>query len=388
MADEQYRWLDRDAAERLLRGQPLEAVDAGTREEAERLAEALGALVAESRPKDGELPGEDAALAAFRAAGPRANGANGTHRAPARSPRRQEARTASDAGLVQLGRLASGRRRPRWGRPVRYGLVAAFAACMIGGVAVASGAGVLPFTDREPGPAASVTAAATPKPEKPLPTPTPSPPGRSGPTAPENPGDHSEQPGSAEKGASGGESVLPRPEDVRRGGDWWSGIVSSCRALRDGRPLDQVRKRDLEEAAKGAMRVQRYCKGVLDLAGRRSTDGAGDGSVRDGRQGAGPGSNGGGDDTPGGDDQGGDDRGGDHPGDGAGAGGGQGGGPGGGPGDGQGGGRGGGQGDPQAGPRPGGGHHGNIVSAPNRLTSPARQIAPKPGALPVLPARH
>ena len=64
MADEQYRWLDRDAAERLLRGEPLEAVDADTRERAEQLAEALGALATDPLPGGVELPGEAAALAA------------------------------------------------------------------------------------------------------------------------------------------------------------------------------------------------------------------------------------------------------------------------------------------------------------------------------------
>lgn len=71
MADEQYRWLNRDAAERLLRGESLEAVDADTRARADRLAEALGALSAEFAPvspQSPELPGEEAALAAFRMA--------------------------------------------------------------------------------------------------------------------------------------------------------------------------------------------------------------------------------------------------------------------------------------------------------------------------------
>ena len=81
MADEQYRWLDRDAAERLLRGEPLEAVDAGTRDQVDRLAEALGALAAEPRLSSDELPGEAAALAAFRKA--RAGGGRSRGAAPA-----------------------------------------------------------------------------------------------------------------------------------------------------------------------------------------------------------------------------------------------------------------------------------------------------------------
>ena len=51
MADEQYKWLDRSAAERLLRGEPLDIVDADTRDEADGLARALRALTAEP-PRD------------------------------------------------------------------------------------------------------------------------------------------------------------------------------------------------------------------------------------------------------------------------------------------------------------------------------------------------
>ncbi|MBM7173798.1 hypothetical protein JQK87_36585, partial [Streptomyces sp. G44] len=73
MADEQDKWLDRDAAERLLRGEPLEGVDPHARAKAERLARALGALAAADGPAKhagsdrtpgavpGELPGEAAA---------------------------------------------------------------------------------------------------------------------------------------------------------------------------------------------------------------------------------------------------------------------------------------------------------------------------------------
>ncbi|MYR62806.1 extensin, partial [Streptomyces sp. SID625] len=70
MADEQYRWLDSDSAERLLRGEPLDTVDVTVRDQAERLARALDALAAESvvhpAQAPAELPGEAAALAAFR----------------------------------------------------------------------------------------------------------------------------------------------------------------------------------------------------------------------------------------------------------------------------------------------------------------------------------
>ncbi|MCX4589724.1 hypothetical protein OG819_08120 [Streptomyces sp. NBC_01549] len=97
MADEQDKWLDRDAAERLLRGEPLEAVDADTQGRAKRLADALGALGAlapEPAPSSAELRGEAAALAAFR-----------------------QARAGRDGEVAQLGRR--GRPGPRRTPPTR-----------------------------------------------------------------------------------------------------------------------------------------------------------------------------------------------------------------------------------------------------------------------------
>ncbi|NEB12429.1 hypothetical protein G3I32_26940, partial [Streptomyces coelicoflavus] len=69
MADEQDEWLDRETAELLLRGESLEGLEStgpATRDRAGRLVAALGALSAHPVPDDGELPGEAAALAAFR----------------------------------------------------------------------------------------------------------------------------------------------------------------------------------------------------------------------------------------------------------------------------------------------------------------------------------
>lgn len=66
MADERYRWLDLETAERLLRGESLEAVDEAARDQAERLAKTLDALTVEPAPTSDGLPGEEAALAAFR----------------------------------------------------------------------------------------------------------------------------------------------------------------------------------------------------------------------------------------------------------------------------------------------------------------------------------
>ncbi|MCE0447452.1 hypothetical protein LT493_34345 [Streptomyces tricolor] len=100
MADEQYKWLNRETAERLLRGESLEAVDASVRDQAERLSQALGALSAEAAPAPGELP-------ASRPPWPRSA-------RPARPPTRERTAAAhapaaartpapgADAGLVRI----------------------------------------------------------------------------------------------------------------------------------------------------------------------------------------------------------------------------------------------------------------------------------------------
>ncbi|MFD0504808.1 hypothetical protein ACFQ0G_21700 [Streptomyces chiangmaiensis] len=94
MADEQYRWLDSDAAEHLLRGEPLDAVDDVARAHAARLAEALAELASPPPPTSGELPGEASALAAFRAA-----------------------RTDRDGERATVGGVPPGAQRPRPATP-------------------------------------------------------------------------------------------------------------------------------------------------------------------------------------------------------------------------------------------------------------------------------
>ncbi|MGW2897749.1 hypothetical protein ACWDAO_24885, partial [Streptomyces sp. NPDC001212] len=132
MAEEQHRWLDRDTAERLLRGEPLDTVDITVRHQAERLAKALGALSAESYPPpqaarafpdpaaspasstasaypddsaDAALPGEAAALAAFRKA--RAQRADERAAALGAHSRPRSARS-DEVGLVRIGTHARG----------------------------------------------------------------------------------------------------------------------------------------------------------------------------------------------------------------------------------------------------------------------------------------
>lgn len=255
MADEQYRWLDRETAERLLSGEPLDAVDAADRDQAERLAKTLEALADAPPPTSAELPGEAAALAAFRAA--RAERAD-TSASHGHRPRPH----ASDAGLVRIGAPERGTRPSRWARPVRLGLAAALAVGMVGGVAVAAGTGVLPtpFDGDEPvAPAASVSAA-VPAPEQPLVSPSAKeslesetvPDGASAP--PERP-DPSRQ--SPDPGATAGDA-----ED--HAGGWWKGTTgSACRELREGRRLSDDARKALEGAAGGPKRVATYCQGLL-----------------------------------------------------------------------------------------------------------------------------
>ncbi|MFF4112345.1 hypothetical protein [Streptomyces sp. NPDC001714] len=262
MADERYKWLNRVTAERLLRGESLEAVDASARDQAERLAGTLGALSARAMPAAAELPGEEAAVAAFRKARESAEDARtawaastGAVAQPGRGGRN------ADAGLFRIGAGSRPTRVPGWARPARLGLAAALTAGMLGGVAVAAGTGVLPtpFDDNRPGPAASVSAAGTPgRPE--------------GSTSPESllGGETGTPTSGATSGGSGQASPHPsgRPKNRDTGSagtpaGGWSGALTSCRAIRNGKSLGGDRRRALEGLAGGADRVNRFCKSVL-----------------------------------------------------------------------------------------------------------------------------
>ncbi|MGW0331367.1 hypothetical protein ACWD0J_05700 [Streptomyces sp. NPDC003011] len=268
MADEQYRWLDRETAERLLSGESLEAVDVAARDRAERLAKTLDALSVEPPPTSAELPGEAAALAAFRTA--RAERAD--DRAGDRTGERAGERTASgrsrtrsaDAGLVRIGGPGRGGPDPRRSRTVRLGLAAALTVGMVGGVAAAAGTGVLPtpFGGTAPEPAASVSAAVTP--DRPLGTPS----SRVAGSAPSSGG--AAEPGrgvprdTARAGSSpdtgGGTGPDGRPG---RPGTHGSEALEACRDVRDGRGLAPDRRRALEGAAGGPAHVRKYCGNVL-----------------------------------------------------------------------------------------------------------------------------
>ncbi|MFF2008119.1 hypothetical protein ACFVWY_03455 [Streptomyces sp. NPDC058195] len=287
MADERYEWLDKDAAERLLRGEPVDPVDGPSGTDAERLAAALEAAARTARPATAELPGEAAALAAFRA-----------------TPRARAARGAADrlggpadrAGVLDPVRLGSGPaagagrgRRARWSRPVRFGLVASFAGCALGGVAVAAGTGMLqvPFGGGSQ-PASSVSAAATPEEPGPeraegLTAPPSASPDASGATssagssssagAPEPGGpdrsegrDHGKGDGSGARTSGPPTGSADGRPDSRPGNSgsagWYAKAVQACRDYRDG-TLNEKRRRKLEELANGAANLGRFCDRVL-----------------------------------------------------------------------------------------------------------------------------
>ncbi|MEV7195929.1 hypothetical protein AB0N81_29595 [Streptomyces sp. NPDC093510] len=328
MADEQHQWLDRDAAERLLRGEPLEGIDPDTRPEADRLAQALAALAAQtaqaaqvaqadsgvenaagSAPRavagSGELPGEAAALAAFRAA--RAENAGAARSGGARTaPYATAAHEAAAGETVRMGRAGDRPRPSRWGRPVRFGLAAALAACMIGGVAVAAGTGVLPSpfgAHSDPGPAVSASPVATP--EEPSATPSEEAGEPSEDMVPDASTAPDEEPTSRETASSpppeaeaGGEHTgspqqpsgdrTPRGDEAKQ---WYRKVVLACRAYRSGE-LQGDKRRRLEEAAKGPARVEAFCGRVLGGPGGGGQHGGGQ-HGGDGQQGGGDGSHGG-----------------------------------------------------------------------------------------------
>ncbi|KUH36631.1 MULTISPECIES: hypothetical protein [Streptomyces] len=272
MADERYEWLDHEAAERLLRGEPVDADDDYTRLQAERLAEALESARADAaRTRTGPagaLPGEEAALTAFRAA--RSTRVDG--RAPG---------AGRDLGAVRIGGSPRPAGRARaWTRPARWGLAASVAGLAVGGVAVAAGTGVLPDFGRDaaPVPAASASApmeldapdgVATPRgstrPVTPPHPDGPTPPGASlpatgGPDATAGSDGTADNDG-ADRGHAddeywaGGDKRAP-------GGAWPDRTTQACRDYRDGH-LDTARRQQLELSAKADGGIERFCDQVL-----------------------------------------------------------------------------------------------------------------------------
>ncbi|MER8234139.1 hypothetical protein [Streptomyces sp. NPDC094049] len=270
MADERYQWLDQEAAERLLGGAPVGAPDGPARVRAARLADALDTVRTPALPSvaDIELPGEAAALAAFREAS--AGRAASAARAPDADPE-----AAVDLGRVRLAPVVAPVRR--WGRSVRYGLAAAAAAVAVGGVAVAAGSGMLPL--RGPSPAGSVTAgesvdpllsehpsprggpgvpSARPGGDGRLPGPSPSAGPRTGAPDGRTRGGASEPGGGEDPGGTG-------PGKLREGTAAREKAAKACRAYRAGK-LDAPGRKRLLGALNGGETLGRYCDRLLGTA--------------------------------------------------------------------------------------------------------------------------
>ncbi|CAM5260872.1 hypothetical protein GCM10010329_04670 [Streptomyces spiroverticillatus] len=345
MADERYEWLDEAAAERLLRGEPDEnagpsgggalgvgssgdgAVPFGTDAEGAAAAaagasgEAVSGAGLSRAGADSSRVGEvevAAALDGLRAAadGGTASGhgsGTGSGSAAGSGVRELPGEAAALAAFRQSRCVASARRRSRWGRPLRLGLVTVVAAGALGGVAVAAGTGVLPgpflFGHVEPDPASSVSVASPDSAEHEVdPESTEGPqPERSGPpekptggspppaTGGESSGgsrvsggttgddrDGSADPGGGSKGTdqdtgSGASTTDPskgrEPDSSQGSGDkegqgkgWQQRTVKACRDYRANRLPDQV-KQYLEAQAKGADGIARFCDRLLDGKG-------------------------------------------------------------------------------------------------------------------------
>ncbi|MFC7217370.1 hypothetical protein ACFQLX_04165 [Streptomyces polyrhachis] len=244
MADKPLGWLDEEAAERLLRGEPVLPAPGTVRERAEvaRLAAFLGELSGAGREfaPGSRRPGQDAALAAFRA----------THASPRDSRR-------GTAGIEHRARRrAQPGRLPRLTgriRPLRAAVAMALLACTAGGVAVASTSGVLtPSPDDRPQPSASA----------------PAPPGTSGsPDRAPAPGASASADGAGEQ--TGGKDRTDDPDGSPRSGGpadatpTAAQLNADCRAYlaaqeSGGRPDRETMGR-LTKAAGGASKVPAYC---------------------------------------------------------------------------------------------------------------------------------
>ncbi|WP_405489656.1 hypothetical protein [Streptomyces sp. NBC_00096] len=325
MADERDRWLDKAAADRLLRGEPVApGAEHRSRARAERLRAALDALAEPPPAVAGELPGElrgeAAAVAAFRAARgsvlrEEASGAElfgSVDTVVELSPPSTTAGTASRgpygsgsaSGPGPASASPSGR-----GRPVRFALAAALASVAVGGLAAAAGAGLL---DRDSGetaahaPAVSVSAGSSPEYEEgdvrlaPVPPPSTTVPYGGGspggsPTPGTTQGTEGRTPSTGDGGAASGGGVTTGPSangatgdkgdrdekggkgrlrpDGSDGGTDGTGdkdregrsrAVELCRDYRAGK-LDEDRREKLVRLAKGLLRIPRYCQGMLDL---------------------------------------------------------------------------------------------------------------------------
>lgn len=301
MADEHNAWLDKAAADELLcpgTGPVASGADPRARAEAARLRAALDALTP-SRPAVGELPGEAAAVAAFRAA-----------RAARPEAVRPGAQAPGEAReqLVDLAPIPRVRipAQRRGGAPVRFGLAAALAGVAVGGIAAAAAGGLFDrVTHHTAGPAPAVSISADPDPAPAadtsgptlVPQPRPTPPrvgegaASAGPGASRMPGTESRTvpgapsgslsvpPGTGGTGAgfdagtgtgtgSGSDGGRDKVTDKLTGGkdhgrDDQVKSASLCQDYRSGR-LDDDRRKRLSSLAGTPAKIARFCESVLD----------------------------------------------------------------------------------------------------------------------------
>ncbi|MEV5506473.1 hypothetical protein [Streptomyces orinoci] len=311
-------WPDEDSAERLLAGQPLapcpacdgadrggaaydgSALDGSARVRcgcvAGALEAALTALRSPAPLPDGPLPGEEAALAAFRAArsGQAVCELPETERAMSQSPAGEPSvpgrpvgeRPAGQGRAAEVAPLAPGR-RPRLRRPARVAMVVAVAGCALSGVAVAAGVVDLPAAlggSRHKSPAGVAVeepdqTSAAPAPQESGAHPGGTPHGTARPDRP-SPGRNrpstgsSGTPGDRSAGPSAGPSATPPRQDgqdqpapdsqpTRIPHDW---LVRVCRDyLVPGNLLgrNDPALRALERTAGGTDRVRGYCQDLL-----------------------------------------------------------------------------------------------------------------------------
>ncbi|MFE4644683.1 hypothetical protein [Streptomyces sp. NPDC056730] len=298
MADERDPWLDRDAAERMLRGEPVEAGDEHVRARSEQLSQVLRDMRAVTYANETyanetceeELPGEAAALAAFRKAVAESGGAREAVRG--REAVGAGAGAGNLLGTVRIALAPGAVRAPRFARPMRRGLAAAVAGCALGGIVVAAGVGVLPpiFGDgHDPVPVNSVSTVTSPGPlvsgspdgsrDPATPSGTPSGTVTERPSPPLSSPSRASGGGGALKGEHRGETDGDADGDGGENGtgtDPWPGRISDtaseewskktvkvCRAYHDG-VLDPQRKKALESAAKGPEGAARFCARLLD----------------------------------------------------------------------------------------------------------------------------
>ncbi|MQY15931.1 hypothetical protein SRB5_61230 [Streptomyces sp. RB5] len=250
MAEKPLGWLDEDAAEHLLRGESVLPSPGTARDvaEAERLAAFLATLADTGRryPDDAYAPGQEAAVAAFRAA-------------------RRETSHGFGTALFALVRRI---------RPLRAAAAVTLLACTAGGMAVASTAGLSPFTDTPAKPPATVS-----------PLPGTSMPAAGGSATPGNDSSPSADPDGHRSGdpdnsgpgpdakENSGKDATPPPSAAQ--------LEDDCRAFvteqtRGERPDRETMNR-LNKAAGGTSKIGPYCDGLLGSPGGSTADESPDG---------------------------------------------------------------------------------------------------------------